>query len=77
MRLAKLCLIALLAACQPSEPRPAAAESGRAETQGLRNVEALGVNGSGIADKVDGALDANDARKGELDKSLEAQESSP
>lgn len=69
-------LITLLAACSDSAPPPSPppqTEEGRAETQPIRNTEAIGVEGNAIGDKVDAALDANDARKAELDKALEGQ----
>lgn len=57
----------LLAACGAAEPPPPAPEppKSRAETQTLRNTEAVGYGGDAIADKVDAALDKNDenARK--------------
>lgn len=66
----------LLAGCGgKSEPEagPASrAGEGRAETQGIRNTENVGYAGNAIADKVDGALNANDNRVQELDKQLDA-----
>ncbi len=68
-------LAGLLAACGSSEPPPEPRETeGRAETQGIRNTEAIGYSGDAIGDKVDAALDANDQRKDQLDAELEAQE---
>lgn len=63
-----------LAACgkQPEAPKPGEPQ-GRAETEALRNTEAVGYAGDAIANKVDGALETNDARKAELDAALEAQ----
>lgn len=63
-----------LAACgkQPEVPKPGEPQ-GRAETQAIRNTEAVGYAGDAIANKVDGALDANDARKDQLDKAMDAQ----
>ncbi|MDO9453844.1 MAG: hypothetical protein Q7J29_13405 [Stagnimonas sp.] len=67
-------LLAALTACgkQPEVPKPGEPQ-GRAETQPIRNTEALGYDGKAIADKVDGALDANDQRKAELDSAIDAQ----
>jgi len=63
-----------LAACgQPPEALPSGEPQGRAETQPVRNTEAIGYAGDAIANKVDGALEANDARKDELDKAMDAQ----
>jgi hypothetical protein len=66
----------LLAACGADEPAPAPEPAqppeGRAETQTIRNTEAVGVPGGAIADKVDGALDQTEAaerrRKEEADR---------
>lgn len=55
-----------LAACGSKEP-PAEPKKieGRGETRNIRNLDSIGAGGSAIANKVDGALDANDesARK--------------
>lgn len=66
----------VLGACgkQPEAPKPGEPQ-GRAETQPIRNTEAVGYAGDAIANKVDGALDANAARTQELDKALDAQTS--
>jgi len=63
-----------LAACgkQPEAPKPGEPQ-GRAESQPIRNTEAVGYAGDAIANKLDGALEANDARKAELDKAMDAQ----
>jgi hypothetical protein len=54
-------LAVLLTACGADEPPPASPPpAGRAETQTIRNTEAVGYGGDAIADKVDGALDKND-----------------
>jgi outer membrane biogenesis lipoprotein LolB len=53
----------LLAACAQDEPPPPPKEpQGRAETRSIRNTDAIGYQGSQIADKVDATLDANDQR---------------
>jgi hypothetical protein len=70
-------LLAAVAACGDgtTETPPAAADQGgRPETANIRATEAIGVDGQAIGQKVDAALDANDQRKDELDKALEAQE---
>ncbi len=64
----------LLGACsKPEEPVADHEPQGREETRGIRNTEAIGYSGSAIADKVDGALDANDARKSQLDQQINAE----
>lgn len=71
------CLLAALAACgdgTTDTPAAASGEGGRPETANIRATEAIGVDGQAISKKVDAALDANDQRKDELDKALEAQE---
>jgi len=67
-------LLAALTACgkKPEVPKPGEPQ-GRAETQPIRNTESIGYAGNAIADKVDGALDANDQRKAELDSAIDAQ----
>lgn len=72
-----LCLT-LISACVPrtdeSGQRESRAGEGRAETQGIRNTENIGYAGNAIADRLDGALDANDQRTQVLDQQLEALE---
>jgi hypothetical protein len=65
----------LLSACGAGEPPPPppAEPQGREETRSIRNTEAIGYAGDAIADKVDGALDANDERKARLDAEMDAQ----
>ena len=54
--------LALVAAgCGKDEaPPPPKAREGRAETQSIRNTQAVGYDGKAIADKVDKALKANE-----------------
>jgi hypothetical protein len=64
----------LLGACsKPEEPVADRQSQGREETRGIRNTEAVGYSGNAIADKVDGVLDANDARKSQLDQQINAE----
>jgi len=69
-------LASLLAACgvpeDESGKRQSLAGEGREETRSIRNTENIGYSGNAIADKVDGALDANDQRVDELNKQLDA-----
>ena len=57
-------LVFLLSACSADEPPPPAetAPEGRAETQSIRNTEAVGYSGDAIADKVDAGLEAHEER---------------
>jgi hypothetical protein len=70
-------VLVLLGGCSDSSPPPAPTAppptTGRDETAAIRNTEAIGVSGEAIGEKVDAALDANDARKAELDKALDGQ----
>jgi hypothetical protein len=51
-------LALLLAACSQDEPPPPAPKpEGRAETQSIRNTEAVGTGGKVMANKIDAALD--------------------
>jgi PBP1b-binding outer membrane lipoprotein LpoB len=65
----------MLASCsQQDDAPPPKQKQGRAETQGIRNTEAIGYSGNAIADKVDSALNANDQQKAKMDKALESNE---
>ena len=57
-----LALSLSLAACGSDEPPPPpkAPPEGRAETQGIRNTDAVGTGGKAIANKIDAALDKQD-----------------
>lgn len=70
MRIRILVLALFLAACGAPEEPPAETKQpqGRAETQSIRNTDAVGYSGSEIADKVDGALNANEERNKQLEK---------
>lgn len=59
----------LLGACgrQEEPPPPEPPREGRAETQSIRNTEAIGYDGKQIADKVDATLDANEQRAREVE----------
>lgn len=54
---------------KPPEPR----SEGRAETRHIRNLEAIGYGGDGIADKLDSAIEAQEQRPRQLDEALEKQ----
>ena len=64
-------LLGLSACSSKDDPPPPIQKQGRAETQGIRNTEAIGYSGNAIANKVDSALDANDQQKAKTDKALE------
>ncbi|PTU32880.1 hypothetical protein [Stenotrophobium rhamnosiphilum] len=66
----------LFAACDRTPPvTPIAQEpQGREETQGIRKTDSIGYAGSAIADKVDGALNANDNQKAKTDQALQNAE---
>jgi PBP1b-binding outer membrane lipoprotein LpoB len=66
----------MLASCsQQEDPQPPPVKKqGRAETQGIRNTDAIGYSGSAIANKVDGALNASDQQKQKMDQALQNAE---
>lgn len=71
-----LMLAVLLAACGSDEPPPEPApapQEGRAETQAIRNTEAVGVPGAAIADKVDDAIDQDEAANKKRQEEAERQ----
>lgn len=64
----------VLAACSSKDeppPPPQAAPEGRAETRSIRNTQAIGYNGTAIANKVDAALKANDEEVKKTDKAVD------
>lgn len=71
MRKISVCLagvVLLLTACQ-KQPDPIKAEdTGRPETKSIEAADAMGYNGKEIRQKVDGALDANDAHNAKLEQ---------
>jgi len=62
-------LVLVLSACEQSPPPSSAPaeRKGRAETENIRNLDAVGVPGGAIADKVDGALNAAEQRQQQLE----------
>jgi len=62
MRILPIVVALLLGACSGEEPPPPEPKQpqGRAETRSIRNTDAVGYSGSAVADKVDGALTANE-----------------
>jgi hypothetical protein len=68
-------LALLVSACGPSdEPAPAPPPpSGRAETQSIRNTDAVGTGGAAIADKVDAAIDTTEEADRKLKEEAERQ----
>ena len=70
-------LLLLLAACGRDEPPPAEPKpkEGRAETQSIRNTEAVGTGGAGIANKIDNSLNAQDEAERKRKEAAEQQSS--
>jgi hypothetical protein len=70
-----LVLAVVASACGGDEPPPPepAAPQGRAETQTIRNTDAVGAGGGAIADKVDAALDKNDEAAKKLQEEADRQ----
>lgn len=56
----------LLGACGGNADDAPMHSEGREETHNIRNTEAIGYSGDAIADKIDAALDANDAHNERL-----------
>ena len=56
----------LLSACGSHESNASTSLEGREETRNIRNTQAIGYSGEAIADQIDAALDANDARNERL-----------
>lgn len=50
-----------LGACSKEPPPPKPVDNGRPETRSLEAADAMGYNGKEVRQKVDKALDANDA----------------
>jgi len=79
--IAMVALGLLLSACGSDEApsvaaSPAPSEDGRSETRSIRATDSIGYAGDAIADQVDGALDANDARKQSLDAAIDGSSGS-
>ena len=69
-----LLAVTVLAACGQDEPPPPEPKpQGRAETQAIRNTDAVGYSGSAIADKVDTALDKNEEAARKLKEEADRQ----
>lgn len=64
--LAALGAALMLSACGDRGSSDHAGSEGREETRNIRNTEAIGYGGDNIADKIDAALDANDAHNERL-----------
>jgi thiamine biosynthesis lipoprotein ApbE len=80
MKILLLVASLVLAGCSSKEdpPPPPKAKEGRAETQSIRNTQAIGYSGKAIADKVDAALKANDEQVKKAQKdSEEGKEEKP
>lgn len=74
MNLRALGLVLLLCACSAEEPPPEQKPpEGRAETQSIRNTEAVGTSGKAIADKVDAGIKANEEQVKKTERESEEQ----
>lgn len=64
--------VLVLAGCskEPPPPKPVM-DSGRPETRSLEAADAVGYNGKQVRQKVDAALDANDAHNADMAKQIE------
>jgi hypothetical protein len=72
-----LVLALLIAACSQDEPPPPEpkAPEGRAETRAIRNTEAVGTGGAGMANKIDNSLNAQDEAERKRKEAAEQQSS--
>ncbi len=62
-------LAAMLAACSKEPPPPSpAVDHGRPETRSLEAADPMGYNGHAVREKVDSALNANDAANAQLEQ---------
>jgi len=61
----------MLAACSDPPPPKTVNDTGRAETRSLEAADAMGYNGKAVRQKVDGALNANDAHNAELEQQMQ------
>jgi len=76
MKHALLVLAILVSACTADEPPPPPSDEppeGRAETQSIRNTEAVGYSGKAIADKVDAGIKANEEQVKKAERESEEQ----
>jgi hypothetical protein len=70
-------MVISLSGCGAKQPETTASttpDQGRKETKSLEAADAVGYEGKAIRKKVDAALDANDARKQQLDQAMEKQQ---
>ena len=61
-------LAAMLAACSKEPPPSPAVDHGRPETRSLEAADPMGYNGHAVREKVDSALNANDAANAQLEQ---------
>ena len=75
MKRVLLVLAMLAAGCGSEEPPPPEQKppEGRAETQSIRNTEAVGTSGKAIADKVDAGIKANEEQVKKTERESEEQ----
>jgi Holliday junction resolvasome RuvABC DNA-binding subunit len=61
-----------LSACSKSEPpKPLISDKGRPETRSVEALNAVGYNGTAMRQKLDKALDANDAQSKKMDQAAD------
>lgn len=56
---------------KPEPPKPIVSETGRPETRSVEAANAIGYNGTAMRQKLDKALDANDAQAQKMDQAAD------
>jgi poly(3-hydroxybutyrate) depolymerase len=63
--------LAVTACSKPEQPKPIISDTGRPETRSVEAANAVGYNGTAIRQKLDKALDANDAETKKIDQAAD------
>lgn len=63
--------LGVVACSKPEPPKPIISERGRPETRSVEAANAVGYNGTALRQKLDKALDANDARTQKIDQATD------